>query len=61
MAAISVFFSREEVRGGDLADEALVEAAREGQFEGELWLVRKDGSRFFASVVMDAIRNEEAN
>jgi PAS domain S-box-containing protein len=51
-------FLPEEVRAGELADDALVTAAREGQFEGELWLVRKDGARFFASVVMDAIRSE---
>jgi PAS domain S-box-containing protein len=51
-------FLPEEIRGTDLADEALIAAAREGQFEGELWLVRKDNSRFFASVVMDAIRDD---
>jgi PAS domain S-box-containing protein len=47
-----------EDAGADAADLALLTAVREGQFEGELWLVRKDGSRFFAAVVMDAIRNE---
>ena len=41
-----------------MAEEALLTAAREGQFEGQCWLVRKDGSRFYANVVMDAIRNE---
>ena len=51
-------FLPEEVRAGDMADDALVTAAREGQFEAETWLVRKDGSRFYASVVMDAIRND---
>ena len=51
-------FLPEEAHASDLADQALLTAAREGQFEGEVWLVRKDGSRFFASVVMDAIRNE---
>ena len=51
-------FLPEEERKKDIADQALLIAAREGQFEGELWLVRKDGSRFFASVVMDAIRSE---
>jgi PAS domain S-box-containing protein len=33
-------------------------ARREGKFEGEGWRVRKDGSRFWASVVVDAISNE---
>jgi PAS domain S-box-containing protein len=51
-------FLAEEERSKDVADQALIAAAREGQFEGELWLVRKDASRFFATVVMDAIRNE---
>src|SRR5262249_59137419 len=32
---------------------------REGRHEAEGWRVRKDGSRFWASVVVDAIRNEE--
>ena len=34
--------------------------AREGRFEAEGWRVRKDGSRFWASVVIDAIRDETA-
>jgi PAS domain S-box-containing protein len=51
-------FLPEEVRADDMADEALVTAAREGQFEAQGWLVRKDGSRFYASTVMDAIRND---
>ena len=51
-------FLPEEVRAGEMADDALVTAAREEQFEAETWLVRKDGSRFYASVVMDAIRND---
>jgi len=51
-------FLPDEVGAGHMADEALVTAAREGQFESETWLVRKDGSRFYASVVMDAIRND---
>ena len=33
-------------------------AAREGRFEREGWRVRKDGSRFWASVVIDAIRDD---
>jgi PAS domain S-box-containing protein len=51
-------FLPDEVGAGHIAEEALVTAAREGQFESETWLVRKDGSRFYASVVMDAIRND---
>ncbi len=51
-------FLPDAVRGGEMPDDALVTAAREGQFDAETWLVRKDGSRFYGSVVMDAIRND---
>ena len=51
-------FLPQEARAGEMASDALVTAAREGQFEAETWLVRKDGSQFYASVVMDAIRND---
>jgi PAS domain S-box-containing protein len=35
---------------------ALKTAAREGKFEGEGWRVRKDGTQFWARVVIDPIR-----
>ena len=50
------FYSHEDSRGR--SPEKVLETAREGQFEGEGWRVRKDGSRFWASVVVDAIRDE---
>ena len=53
----SRFYTREE-RVAGLPAIVLATAAREGRYEGEGWRVRKDGSRFWASVVMDAIRNE---
>jgi PAS domain S-box-containing protein len=37
---------------------ALEIAAREGRFEDEAWRLRKDGSRFWASVVITAIRDD---
>jgi len=37
---------------------ALSTAAETGRFEAEGWRVRKDGSRFWAHVVIDAIRDE---
>ena len=37
---------------------ALETATRTGCFETEGWRVRKDGSRFWASVIIDAIRDE---
>lgn len=36
-------------------------ARREGRFEKEGWRVRKDGSRFWANVVIDAIRDDEGH
>ena len=35
---------------------ALATAVRTGKFEGEGWRVKKDGSRFWASVLIDAIK-----
>ncbi len=37
----------------------LATAEREGRFEKEGWRLRKDGSRFWASVVIDAIRGDD--
>jgi PAS domain S-box-containing protein len=54
----SRFFTRED-RAAGLPIRTLELAAREGRFESEGWRVRKDGSRFWASVVVDAIRNDE--
>src|SRR5207248_688858 len=34
-------------------------AAREGRFEDEGWRLRKDGSRFWANVVITALRDEQ--
>jgi PAS domain S-box-containing protein len=43
-------------RARDLPQTALNIAAREGKFEGEGWRVRKDGTYFWAHVVIDPIR-----
>ncbi len=50
------FYTDEERAAGKPA-LALQTAAREGRFEAEGWRVRKDGTRFWASVVIDAIRD----
>ncbi|WP_254513909.1 PAS domain S-box protein [Anatilimnocola floriformis] len=39
----------------------LTVAAAEGRFEDEGWRVRKDGSQFWANVVITALRDEAAN
>src|SRR5262245_787928 len=50
-------FYTEEDRKINLPKRALEIAAREGKFEAEGWRVRKDGSRFWAYVVIDPIRH----
>ncbi|HLW78330.1 MAG TPA: PAS domain S-box protein, partial [Terriglobia bacterium] len=39
-------------------EHGLEEAAREGRFEDEAWRVRKDGSCFWANVIITALRDE---
>jgi PAS domain S-box-containing protein len=52
-------FYQDEDRTAGLPQRALETAAREGRFEAEGWRVRKDGTRFWASVVIDAIRDPD--
>ncbi|WP_213302228.1 PAS domain S-box protein [Paraburkholderia sacchari] len=51
------FYTPEDIERG-LPERGLRIAAQEGRFETEGWRVRKDGSRFWANVVIDAIRDE---
>ena len=44
-----------------MPEHALETAEREGRFEDEGWRVRKDGSRFWANVVIDPIRDPTAS
>jgi PAS domain S-box-containing protein len=55
----STFYSPEAVEKGWPQFE-LAEATRTGRFEDEGWRYRKDGSRFWASVVITALRNDKA-
>jgi PAS domain S-box-containing protein len=48
-------FYSEEDRAAGLPQRALETAEREGKFETEGWRVRKDGTRFWAYVVIDPI------
>ncbi|MGK6354061.1 PAS domain S-box protein [Sphingomonas sp. DT-207] len=50
-------FYTDEDRAADIPRIALETADREGKFEAEGWRVRKDGTRFWASVVIDPIRD----
>jgi PAS domain S-box-containing protein len=52
----SRFYPEEEIRNDKPAWELDV-AAREHRFEVEGWRVRKDGSRFWANVIITAVRN----
>ncbi len=54
----SRFYTEEDRRAG-LPERALKIAAEEGKFEGEGWRVRKDGTRLWANVLIDAIRDAE--
>jgi PAS domain S-box-containing protein len=53
----AVFYTEED-RAKDMPAQTLATAAAEGRFEQESWRVRKDGTRFWAHVVVDAIRDE---
>ena len=52
-------FYTDEDREERLPERALATAAETGRFEIEGWRVRRDGSRFWASVVISAIRDEQ--
>jgi PAS domain S-box-containing protein len=52
-------FFTEEDREARLPQRQLEIAAREGRFEAEGWRVRKDGSRFWAHVVLDTVRRPD--
>jgi PAS domain S-box-containing protein len=54
----SMFYTEED-RAAGMPARALATAAGEGRFEAEGWRVRKDGSRFWALVVIDAIRDDQ--
>src|SRR5579884_2056747 len=53
----SRFYTEEERRQG-MPERALETARQHGRFEREGWRVRKDGSQFWAHVVIDAIRDD---
>jgi PAS domain S-box-containing protein len=47
-----------EDRARGVPEAALACARRDGRFEGEGWRLRKDGSRFWALAVIDAVRDD---
>jgi PAS domain S-box-containing protein len=52
-------FYTDEDRATGLPQRALETARREGKFEAEGWRIRKDGTRFWASVLIDPIYNDQ--
>jgi PAS domain S-box-containing protein len=52
-------FYTEEDRADGAPQRALATALAEGKYENEAWRVRKDGTRFYASVVIDPIHDED--
>src|SRR4029079_15210463 len=48
-------------RAAGLPQRALETAARQGNFESEGWRCRKDGTQFWAYVVIDPIRDVSGN
>jgi PAS domain S-box-containing protein len=53
----STFYPPEDIASGKTERELEV-AARDGRFEDENWRVRKDGTKFWANVVITALRDE---
>jgi PAS domain S-box-containing protein len=54
---LSTFYTEEDRKAG-IPQKALETAATTGKYEAEGWRVRRDGSKFWASVVLDAIHDE---
>ena len=54
----SVFYPQPAIDSG-WPEHELTTAARVGSFEDEGWRLRKDGSRFWASVIITALRNDD--
>jgi len=55
---LSTFYTEEDRNNGAPA-RALQIAEEQGKFEAEVWRVRKDGTAFWANVLIDPIRSED--
>ncbi|MEZ4365225.1 MAG: ATP-binding protein [Kofleriaceae bacterium] len=56
----SLFYPEIAVRGG-ICEREFAAARRDGRFEDEGWRVRKDGTQFWAHVVIGAIHDDDGN
>jgi rsbT co-antagonist protein RsbR len=55
-----VFYGKEDIAAGKPARELEI-GSKTGRYEDEGWRYRKDGSRYWASVVVNAIRDKDDN
>jgi len=56
----SVFYPPEDIEAG-MPERELAAAVADGKWEGEGWRVRGDGTRFWAGLVITAIRNADGD
>ena len=54
------FYTPEAIKRG-LPEQELAAATKEGRYEDEGWRVRKDGTQFWANVVLTALRDKDGN
>jgi len=55
---MSMFYTEDDARSG-LLDREMAGAVRNGSVEAEGWRVRKDGTRFWANIVLSPIRDDQ--
>ena len=55
---MSMFYTEDEARS-DTLEREMASAIRDGRMEAEGWRCRKDGTRFWANVVLSPIRNDQ--
>jgi PAS domain S-box-containing protein len=53
----SIFYTKEDIAQGKTEKELSI-ALKDGRYEDESWRVRKDGSRFWANVVITPLRDD---
>ena len=56
----STFYTPEETAAG-VPEQTLKTAREQGHFEGEGWRVRKDGTRFWSTVSISPLKDEQGN
>ena len=56
----SAFYTAED-QADDVPKKALATASETGKYETENWRVRKDGTRFWASILINAIKDNKGN